>query len=93
MSQSHGNTLDSDSDSSGSDDEGPNVLGSTDVLGKLLRDASALTPARGKNRKLQPEVVNIQRMKHIANSGPVSNLFQTKTFTDKRVYNITSSIP
>jgi hypothetical protein len=58
----------------GSDDQSPTITGSTDVLGKMLRDATAfkLSTHKGKKRRLAPEVINIQRMKHIASSGPVS---------------------
>ena len=44
-------------------------------LARLLRSANGLVKRdliKSKKRKLRPEVIDIQRMKHICNNGPVS---------------------
>lgn len=66
----HGDSSsDEDSDGDVSDFE------SSQPLARLLRSANGLVgvqPGKSKKRKLRPEVINIQKMKHICNKGPVS---------------------
>lgn len=69
-----------DSSDSDVEMEGTETFSGHRPLADLLRDASSLTRTasiKGK-RKLRPEVIDIQRTKHIANEGPVS-LFRLYT--------------
>ena len=61
-------------DSSDDDSEGDGRVDySAQPLAALLRDASSLTKSstrKSKKKRLRPEVINIQRLHNIANSGP-----------------------
>lgn len=63
------------SDSSSGDDMDIDDDLSAQPLAKLLQDADSLTrrtdSSTGSRRKLRPEVIDVQRMKDIATSGPV----------------------
>jgi len=64
-------------------------------LADLLRDATSLTrtgPKLGK-RKLRPEVIDIQRTKHIANNGPVSTLNQNVSLPILTTYLVRNNVP
>lgn len=64
-------TSDDSSDGDVSEDE------ASQPLARLLRSANGLVKrdlVKSKKRKLRPEVIDIQRMKHICNNGPVSQL-------------------
>jgi U3 small nucleolar RNA-associated protein 18 len=67
-------SLGEDSTSDESSDGGVSEDEASQPLARLLRSANGLLkrdPIKSKKRKLRPEVIDIQRMKHICNNGPV----------------------